>query len=389
MKALQKILASTIGIIFMLSGFVKIIDPMGTAIKFEEYFHVFAEDVSTTLPFLESFFLYLIGWKLFLSVMFSSFEFILGVALLVNYRAKLMHRLTLLLLIFFGFLTFYSAFFDKVTDCGCFGDAIKFTPWGSFTKDLVLLVMLLVSMKLLPGKKRVSAYGTYGGGMSLQKENSSIFKKISIWVAVLFAFGMCYYAIQHLPPIDFRPYKIGNNISEMMTSQEPCVSVYYMEKDGEEKMFENYPTDTSWKLVRMETINEDECQPLIPDYYISNEQGEDFTEITTKGTKLLVIIQNVSEIEPETMEPINNLIRGVSSDDVSALAITSDATDFDAFKRKVRLSIPHYYADATVLKAVVRSNPGILLVKDGTILGKWHHNDTPKSEVISQLLNQE
>lgn len=373
----------------MLSGFVKIDDPMGTAIKFEEYFHVFAEDVSSTFPFLEQFFLSLVGVSLLLSVLFSAFEFILGAALLINYRAKLMHRLTLVLLVFFGFLTFYSAFYDKVTDCGCFGDAIKFSPWGSFAKDLILLVLLLISMSLLSKGKKSSKYGVYGGGPSVQKQNKTIYKKISLWMSVLFAFGMCYYALQHLPPIDFRPYKVGNNIAEMMQPQEACVSVYYMEKDGEEKRFENYPTDPSWKFVRMETVNAKECQPIIPDYYISNDEGEDFTEITIKGTKLLVIIQNVSQIESETMEPINQLIRDLSSEDVASLAITSDASDFEGFLKKMRMSIPFYYADATVLKAVVRSNPGIMLVKDGVILGKWHHNDTPSRQDISQLLNKE
>ncbi|NLR90178.1 BT_3928 family protein [Flammeovirga agarivorans] len=386
MRVLQRIFAILVGLVFMVSGFVKIDDPMGTAIKFEEYFHVFADDMAGTIGFMEVFFNEMAHWSLILSVLFSSFEFILGVALVVNYKPRLMQKATLALLVFFGFLTFYSAYFDKVTDCGCFGDAIKFSPWGSFTKDIILLVLLLVAMVLTP-KKKASQFGTYGGDRNYTKDKSNPMQVLMVWLSVFFSFGLCYYALEHLPPIDFRPYQIGANIEEMMKPQAPCVNVYYMEKDGEEKVFETYPTDPAWKFKRMEILNEDECKPLIPDYYVSNENGDDLTEITTTGTKLLIIVQNVSKINFEVMEPINKLIADVSMKDVKAVTITSDASDFEKFRHDVQLATPYYYADATVLKAMIRSNPGVILVKDGTILGKWHYNDTPTVEELTTLID--
>lgn len=384
MKKLQRFLAIIVGLVFIVSGLVKVDDPTGTAIKFEEYFHVFADDVSGTIGFLESLFLILADWSLPMSVLFSSFELVLGVALVIGYKEKLSYKATLFLLLFFGGLTFYSAWFNKVTDCGCFGDAIKFSPWGSFTKDLILLVLLLLSMTFKP-KRSITQYGSYGNSYTV-KEDSSSWKNIIIILAVVFSFFTCYYALSHLPPVDFRPYKIGANIPEMMNPSVPCESIYYMEKDGVEKVFTTYPSDPAWKFIKMEIVNEEECKSLIPDYFISNDSGEDFTSLTTNGTRLLVIVQNVSEIDVEDFKPVKDLIKETNGK-VDTMIITSDATDFDSFMRNMQLDIPYYYADATVLLAMVRSNPGILLVKDGIILGKWHHNDTPSEAQISQLLN--
>ncbi|AZQ61224.1 DoxX family protein [Flammeovirga pectinis] len=382
MKTLQRILAIVVGLVFIISGLVKIDDPMGTAIKFEEYFHVFADDFAGVLGFLESFFIALVPYSLWLSVLFSSFEVILGVALVIGFRQKISLKATLALLIFFGFLTFYSAYFNKVTDCGCFGDAYKFSPWGSFTKDVVLLVLLVFSMALLPKEKPMQ----FTGYSVPNRQSTKTWKTITILVVTLFSFGTCTYAIRHLPPVDFRPYKIGANIGQMMQPQAPCQNLFFMERDGVVKEFDSYPTDPTWKFKKMEIVNAEECEPLIPDYYISNEEGEDFTDLTIKGTRLLVIVQNVSEIEEETIQPIVNLVNELSEKEIQSITITSDATDFMKFTERVHLSIPYYYADATVLKAMIRSNPGVMLVKDGTILGKWHYNDTPTAQDITTLL---
>ncbi|NME68285.1 BT_3928 family protein [Flammeovirga aprica] len=384
MKNLYRLLAIIVGLVFIASGLVKVDDPTGTAIKFEEYFHVFADDVSGTFGALEMFFLFLADWALPMSVLFSSYELVLGVALVVGYREKFSMRATLALLLFFGVLTFYSAWFNKVTDCGCFGDAIKFTPWGSFTKDIVLLVLLLGAMALKP-KKAITQYGTYGGSYTVKK-SAPIWKFIVVVIASVFAFGTCYYALNHLPPVDFRPYKVGANIQKMMSPEVPCESVYYMEKDGEEKMFTTYPTDPSWKFVRMEITNEEECKSLIPDYYISNTEGDDFTALTTNAQRLLVIVQNVSEIDKEEIATIKQMLTSLQGT-VATMVVTSDASDFDKFMHESQWNVPYYYADATVLLAMVRANPGILLIDEGTILGKWHHNDTPSADEISQLLN--
>lgn len=384
MKKLHRFLAIIVGLVFIVSGLVKIDDPTGTAIKFEEYFHVFADDVSGMMTFLETMFLFLADWSLPMSVLFSSFELVLGVALIIGYKQKSTFKATFFLLIFFGFLTFYSAWFNKVTDCGCFGDAVKFTPWGSFIKDLVLLVLLFGAIITKP-KKGVTQYGMYGNSYTVKK-TTPVWKRIIIIISVIFSFGVCYYALQHLPPVDFRPYKVGANIQKMMSPEVPCESVYYMEKEGEEKMFTIYPTDPEWKFKRMEIVNEEACKSLIPDYFISNDAGEDFTALTTNGVRLLVIVQNVSEIDIEKMQSMKQLVSDAEGK-VDVMVITSDANNFDHFMHDMKLNIPYYYADATVLLAMVRSNPGLLLVKDGTILGKWHYNDTPSIDEVSQLLN--
>ena len=189
MKNLHRFLAIVVGLVFIVSGLVKVDDPTGTAIKFEEYFHVFADDVSGVIGILETFFLFLADWSLPMSVLFSSFELVLGVALVIGFRPKFTMRATLALLLFFGVLTFYSAWFNKVTDCGCFGDAVKFTPWGSFTKDVVLLVLLLLAMAVKP-KKSITQYGMYGSSYTVKK-SSPVWKTFIIILATAFSFGTC------------------------------------------------------------------------------------------------------------------------------------------------------------------------------------------------------
>ena len=136
MNFLDKIVRWFVGLLFIFSGLVKLNDPMGTAIKMEEYFEVFSSDIWSV-------FHYFVPYAMHFGLLVVILEVLLGVALLINYRMKLTSWVLLLLIVFFTFLTFYSAYFNKVTDCGCFGDAIPLTPWQSFGKDIVLLIFLV------------------------------------------------------------------------------------------------------------------------------------------------------------------------------------------------------------------------------------------------------
>jgi len=188
MKYLVGISRIIVGILFIISGLIKLNDPMGFSFKLEEYFSAGVLD----LPFFEP-------YALAISIIVVIFEVLLGVMLLVGFKPKSTVWSLLLMIVFFTFLTFYSAYFNKVTDCGCFGDAIKLTPWESFTKDVILLVLIII---LFIGRKHITSIL----GPSI--------KRILVAVALLLSAWYAYHVLNHLPVIDFRPYKIGANIEE-------------------------------------------------------------------------------------------------------------------------------------------------------------------------------
>lgn len=385
MKIINKILTFFVGATFILSGLIKVNDPKGTAIKLEEYFDVFAADVAS--PLVESFFLGLIPYALIFSVVISTLEVVLGVGLIANISKRLTLRVTFLLLLFFGFLTFYSAYFDKVTDCGCFGDAIKFTPWQSFAKDMVLLLATLILILTLPKKRRRYFYPHPSPLEATKKRFRTRLGVVSVLLSLTGCISIAIYSIKHLPIKDFRPYKVGASIPEQMLPEEECQYVYIMEKDGEQVELKDYPSDKSYKYIEMKTLNEEKCNPVISDYTIYDENGDDMTEETLTGVKLFVVVQLIEDVNQNSFSKINPLISAFEqTKSGKAIAITSDPTHFEEFRHKVQLGIPYYSGDATVLKAMVRANPGILLVRDGVVLGKWHHNDTPDIETISGLL---
>ncbi|WP_128543656.1 BT_3928 family protein [Larkinella soli] len=352
-----------VGVIFIFSGLIKINDPVGTQIKLTEYFEVFALD----LPSMAGFFHGLIPYTLILSVFFCAAEVVLGVALLVSYRLKQTSWILLGLILFFTFLTFYSAYFNKVTDCGCFGDAIKLKPWTSFSKDVVLLVLILVI---------------------LWKRNAFRNARTSFWVGLsaVLSIGIGVYAIRHLPPLDLLPYAVGKSIPTQMQPSEPLRYSYIMEKGGVTQELDKYPTDTAYHFKEMILLNES-AKPKITDYRIWNDEG-DFTQESFKGNKLMLIVREVDDLSFGDMPSIRKLLKGVEKQNVIPLILTSLSDDeINRFRHEYQLAVPVYKADATVLKTIVRSNPGLWLISDGVVKGKWHHNDTPDPEDVLQRIN--
>ena len=352
-----------VGVFFIFSGLVKLNDPMGTAIKMEEYFEVFASNIS-------SIFHYLVPLSLSVGLFVVILEVLLGIAVLINYRMRMTSWIILLLIVFFTFLTFYSAAFDKVTDCGCFGDAIPLNPWQSFFKDILLLIMIIF--------------------IFVRKNNyQSVFIKKTgniIMGAVLILNGVfAYYAIEHLPFIDFRPYKVGADIKASMQPSEDFRYKYIMEKEGEKFDFENYPTDTSYKFIEMVLLNP-EAEPKITDYNIWNEEG-DFTEESFNGTKMLVLFENVNKSRYSKIGELNKLVDKIDEDVESWVIMANDEATYENFRHEYQIALPYYFADGTVIKAMIRANPGLILIKDGIVLGKWHNNDIPTKDNLIELIN--
>jgi uncharacterized membrane protein YphA (DoxX/SURF4 family) len=366
-KFLDQFARFFVGGLFIFSGLIKLNDPIGTEIKLEEYFEVFAESFG-------SFFLYLKPIALELGLAMIILEVVLGVAVLLYYKMRVSTIVLLALMVFFTFLTFYSAYFNKVTDCGCFGDAIKLTPWQSFWKDIILMVFVL----------HLFWYRKNYQPVLYTKEGHAVILGVTV-----ISLGLGIYAIMHLPFIDFRAYRIGNNIPEQMRPEEQPVFEYvFLKKDTDEEIAsEKYLTDTLvYKYLRVRQLNEDKTKAKITDYAVFTTDGDDITQVTFEGNKLLFIIYDVSKASIDNIDDIKSLTKELDGK-VEMMALTaSGGAQFEAFRHEQQLAIPYYFTDATVLKTMVRSNPGITLWKDGTVKGMWHHNDTPNGEEVLELL---
>ena len=372
------------GVLFIFSGSVKLIDPVGTQIKMEEYFEVFAQAFH---PFFEHFVPYALPIAVFMCVA----EVVMGVALLLFYQMRINMWLLLLLMIFFTFLTGYTALglhakenpetsfalsfarfagvpgpadINAVSDCGCFGDFIKLRPWQSFMKDLILMLPVLF---LFVKRKQ------------LESEFKPVVNQVAMVVSLFASSFVAWSAIEHLPMVDFRPYKVGADIKANMQPTEQLRYVYTMERNGEQKEFTEYPTDTTWKYVAMDVANP-EAKPKITDYSVWNDEG-DFTQQTFEGNKLFIIIRKADKTDPKALAKAASLVSNLAKLDrqkIDCMVLTaSDRPAIETLRHEAQLAIPYYYADGTVLKTIMRPNAGIWLLKNGRVKGKWHLNDTP------------
>lgn len=354
-----------VGGLFIFSGLIKLNDPIGTQIKMEEYFEVFAEDFG-------SFFHVFIPWALEIAMIMIILELALGVAILIYYRMNLTAWVLLGLMVFFTFLTFYSAYFNKVTDCGCFGDAIKLTPWESFWKDIILMVFVL---HLFWYRK------SYTPALRTREGHAVV----GITAVIFLYLGI--YAINHLPFIDFRAYRIGNNIPQQMLPPEQPIIEYTFKKDGQEIASQKYLTEPGYEYVSSKVLNEDKIKPKITDYSVSSPEGEDKTAYTFEGNRLLIVMYDVRKASTDNIAAVRELTRALEGK-VDCFILTSSTSELmEEFRHENQLAVPYYYADATVLKTIIRSNPGIALWKDGTVLGNWHHNDVPSATDVLLMLN--
>ena len=355
----------SVGGLFIFSGLIKLNDPVGTQIKLGEYFVVFSTDFGHV-------FTWLIPWALPIGMVLIVVEVVLGIALLLNYKMEKTTWVLLLMIVFFSFLTFYSAYFNKVTDCGCFGDAIKLTPWQSFYKDLVLL-LLIVHLFFYRRKYAPLLSTRNGHGV------------IALVIVVCLYLGI--YAVNHLPFIDFRPYKVGNNIPEQMIASELPIIEYVFEREGEKVRSAKYISEKEgYKYVDSYVLNEEATTPPITDYNVRSITGEDVTQSTFEGIKLLLIIYDVNKADTDELDKIKKLVADLEGKIETIVITASGEADFEAFRHKYQLAIPYYMVDATVIKAMMRANPGMILLKNGTVLGKWHNNDTPTIGDIVEVL---
>ena len=364
MKILTPISRIFVGILFIISGFIKLNDPLGFSYKLQEYFS--AEVLN--LPFLEP-------YALAISVFVVVFEVVLGVFLLIGYKPKFTLWSLLLMIVFFTFLTFYSAYFDKVKDCGCFGDALKLTPWESFTKDVVLLALILI---IFFGRKYIT-----------QIFSPIVTNSIAALSLILsLAFG--YHVLMHLPSIDFRAYKIGDNLLENMSTPPDAPKAvqeftWTFDVDGEQQTI---VTDGSYPNVKgtyvgVETrIVEEGFQPSILDFSIES-QDEDFTEYYLNAERLLMLVSyNLETAEKEGLLKLKAISDEALQKGYTVIGLSASGDDVkNRIKQEYDLRFEFFICDEKALKTVVRSNPGALQLEKGTVQQKVHWNDIGNLEL--------
>jgi uncharacterized membrane protein YphA (DoxX/SURF4 family) len=369
-KTLVGICRLLVGAVFVFSGFVKAIDPMGFEIKIGEYLAVWGMEGFRSLAVAAAFIL-------------IALEFTLGVCLLLGVYRRYTSLLALALMLLMTPLTLYLALFNPVTDCGCFGDAWVITNWETFVKNLVLLaaaVGVYVRRRDIP-----SCYTTAGAQRFV----------------ALFAYAGClyfaYWNYNHLPPVDFRPYKEGIHIPGQMSIPEGAPEEEYRyslvyEKDGVKEVFslEDYPAeDSAWTFVetRMELIQKGYTPPISA-FVIYDREGHEAAGLILEqpGDLLLVVAARLEEASGKRIDDINNLYDYAQENDIAFYCVTGSSADaIDAWIERTGAEYPFLEADAVLLKTIIRSNPGLVWMRNGTILKKWHYNDLPGEEKMDEL----
>ena len=364
MKKLIGVIRIFVGILFIISGFIKLNDPVGFSFKLQEYFSPDVLNIEFMSPF-----------ALGLAIILVIVELVLGVALIIGYYKKATMWLLLLMILFFTFLTFYSAYFNKVTDCGCFGDALPLTPWQSFSKDVVLLILILI---LFFNLKYIQPFFTNFG------------RSIVIFATFIGCLSFGYYVLMHLPVFDFRAYKVGVNIKEGMTVPEDAEKAIFnynwkFDVNGTEKIITTqgeYPaSEGTFIEVDTEVVSQGYVPP-IHDFTIERD-GEDYAEEFLSAPNVIVVIAyDLNKTEWNGWPVIKKLTNEAIKKGYTVIGLTSSGeAEVNDLLEKQNLNFEFYFTDATVLKTIVRSNPGILKLNKGTILQKKHWNDAEEIEL--------
>ena len=349
-----------VGILFIISGLIKLNDPLGFSYKLDEYF----SDSVFNMPFFVPFTLAI---ALFLVIL----EVVLGVMLLIGYKTKWTIWSLLLLVILFSFLTFYSAYFDVVKDCGCFGDALHLNPWQSFSKDLILLFFILI---LFYNQKYIKPLF-----------DNKVQTTLVILSIVLSSF-MGYWVINHLPFKDFRPYKVGTNIRKSMEipdnapkSVVEMIFIYKVKgvnKEFTEKDLMSLPEGAEF-VDRKDKVIVQGYLPPIHDFKLELD-GEDQTDmVLSKEKTLLIVAYDLEKANVAGLQKINDLYKKANAKGYYVAILTGSSADaITDVKKKYGFTFDALFCDATALKTIERANPSFVLLNQGTVTQKVHYNDS-------------
>jgi uncharacterized membrane protein YphA (DoxX/SURF4 family) len=315
MKFLTLIARLFVAVTFLFSGFVKLVDPLGSAYKFEEYFSADVLNMEFLIP-------YALPFSIFLIIA----ELMLGVFLLIGFKRKVTVWSLFLMTSLFLFLTWYSAYYNKVTDCGCFGDAVKLTPWQTFNKNVLLIVVIAFLIFTLKHIKPLF--------------NNNLLKWMSLGSLVHFLY-ITYHVLVHLPLIDFRPYAVDKNIKQGM--EEIAI-------DG---------------------------LPKVHDFYLETNEGDDLTDELLNMDKVMFVI--AYDIEISDNQGFANIKAATDLAKANGYAVyglsASYIDDLVSLNLENKMDFEWLFVDGTVLKTIIRANPGIITLNKATVTGKWNWID--------------
>jgi len=398
MKIAINIIRIFVGLLFIFSGLVKANDPLGTAYKMEDYFEIWSGDLATSGFFLKNAFINLFHFfndhTLFLSVTMNAFEIIAGAALLLGWRMKLFSWLLLLLMIFFTILTGYTYKTGNPTNCGCFGDCIKITPEYSFYKDLLLSALILV---ILFARKHIKPL------FSPQLNTGSMF------AVTLFSFGLQWYALKYLPPVDCLPYKKGNSIPEKMKKPADAVPDVFENrfsyknintnevKNMSEDEYNNSKIweDSTWKFDKMSTKlikkGKNNVPPIAGFSLIGESKVDTLTGIETKPDQTETILSLPAALllfntEKHNDSPgwKNDLLALYAEANKKGIPFYFVATDRNStvaiFSKMGFRNLNVVACDIKIIRAAARANPTLYYLKNGVVAGKWSYTNFDEAQ---------
>jgi uncharacterized membrane protein YphA (DoxX/SURF4 family) len=348
-----------VGILFIISGLIKLNDPIGFSYKLAEYFSEPVFNMPFFIPFS-------LGIALFLVIL----EVVLGIMLLIGYKTKFTIWSLLILIVLFTFLTFYSAYFNVVKDCGCFGDALKLTPWQSFTKDIVLLFFILI---LFFNQKLVKPLF------------SNNIQNIIVYASIVLSAFLGVLVLNHLPIIDFRPFKVGNNIQEGMQipdgAEKSLVEMVFIYKvngvntEFTEKDLMSIPEDAVF-VDRKDKVITEGYVPPIHDFTMEKD-GSDYKDQFLREPKLMLIVAyDLVNADHGGLAKMEKLNLEAKTKGYKVIGMTASLPDEIATaKKQFGMTFDFYFCDAITLKTIERANPSIILLEKGIVKQKVHHND--------------
>lgn len=376
LNILYTIIRFIVAAVFIFSGFVKLVDPSGTAYKIQDYL----ETLHMGLPL----WLAMLG-----SVALGTTELVLGLNAAFKVCYERTTRWLLFVIMFFSGLTLYVAIADPVQDCGCFGDALVISNWATFFKNVVLLVFSIVMFR-----------SRYYLRSRIVQDAQNLMTVCFVVLALVVSVN----AIRHLPSIDFRPYAVGVDLVEQMKvpegmPQDVYQTTFVYEQDGVEQEFteDNYPwQDSTWTYVSSENVLVSKgAEPAIHDFAIANEAMGDITQDVLMDDRytFLLVAPYLNKASSKHNDEIEDLMAYCGEQNFPFLVLTSTTGEAVAqYKEQFSFDFEVYAMDEITLKTMIRSNPGLVIIKDGVVLAKYHHNDLPvfdgQTKPVSLILRQ-
>lgn len=357
MKPLRNIFRILVGIVFIFSGFVKGVDPLGTVYRMDDYFLAF--NVAWAMPL-----------SIYLTILLVAMEFTIGISLLFNLWIKKAAWMLLPMMTFFTILTFFDAVYNLVPDCGCFGDAVKLTNVATFLKNLVLMALVI---PIFIWRKKYRSALAARVDFVLVSLTFIIISMMSVW------------CVRHLPLIDFMAWKVGNRVNQAATLPVKFFVTYKNRATGEEKEFvsPNYPWNDSvwlsqWVFKSQRVVDPNKEQGMV--LRVEDAAGNDYTASVLENPdyQFILVAYNLSSTHTDALHRLLPFYKKAMAEGYSFICLTTSLPEeIKKFRLSHGTAFDYYNSDDVVLKTMVRANPGLILLKDGIVIAKWNAKDVP------------